>query len=337
MATSSVATSIPPSLRTLLESIVDYAGLFPPAGLPLSEAFPNYLSYRMGPHAWMLNHFIIPVGRLDDLTPYAGDVSPEDPVTLSVLGTGGDDSATFVEGFESTLGAIDTLHTTQDGRFSVEVVEVRLPTAFASHDEANLAEAMDQLLILLGEKLQKADLSTLDLFLEVPLEQPTSFFDGVALALTRFNQRQGLQHGLRVGFKMRTGSTEPDEVPNPHDVARALTACHRAKVHFKATAGLHHPMRHYNEELGGPMHGFLNVFGAAALTAAHDLSADAVTTLLQAEDVEQLLFADDGLIWDDLQVPIDVLRTVRAERAFSFGSCSFDEPREDLRAIGLLP
>ena len=52
-------------IRTLLEGSIDYAGLFPPAGLPLETALRNYAAYSAGEAAWALGRFILPVGRLD--------------------------------------------------------------------------------------------------------------------------------------------------------------------------------------------------------------------------------------------------------------------------------
>ena len=52
------------SLRALLSGVVDYAGLFPPAGLPLDQAIRNYARYRQGSDAWMLGRFVIPAARL---------------------------------------------------------------------------------------------------------------------------------------------------------------------------------------------------------------------------------------------------------------------------------
>lgn len=334
---SSSATTVPLSLRALLRDLIDYAGLFPPAGLPLEDAFPNYLGYRTAPEAWLLNHFIIPVAQLTDLAGYAAEVPEDAPVTLSVLGQGGDDAKALTQGFAATLEALDTLHAAHDGRFEARAVEVRLPPALARLNAAALPEAMDALLEALGQAHDAASLDALDLFLEVPLNRPTSFFDGVAQALTHFNTHAGLATGLRIGFKMRTGSTTPDEIPPAADVARALNACRRADVHFKATAGLHHPMYHYNEAFGGFMHGFLNVFGAAALTTAYTLSDEEVTQLLQEEEADVLSFTSEGLAWGDRRVPVSLIETVRARRAFSFGSCSFNDPRADLRRLGLLP
>ena len=57
-------------LRALLERIIDYAGLFPPAKLPLDDAIKNYARYRRDAEAWMLGRFVIPASRLGELEPY---------------------------------------------------------------------------------------------------------------------------------------------------------------------------------------------------------------------------------------------------------------------------
>src|SRR5713101_4042837 len=55
-------------VRVLLNRILDYAGLFPPAKLPLEDALRTYLRYRKeSPHRWMLGRFVCPTARLPDL------------------------------------------------------------------------------------------------------------------------------------------------------------------------------------------------------------------------------------------------------------------------------
>ena len=56
-----------PALRTLLDSLIDYAGLFPPAGLDLPTASANYAAYRAGDEAWALGRFVLPAARLREL------------------------------------------------------------------------------------------------------------------------------------------------------------------------------------------------------------------------------------------------------------------------------
>ena len=56
--------------RALLSGMVDYAGLFPPAQLPLEKAVREYAVHLGGAEAWMLGRFIIPAQRLEELEPY---------------------------------------------------------------------------------------------------------------------------------------------------------------------------------------------------------------------------------------------------------------------------
>jgi hypothetical protein len=65
------------ALRILLEGLIDYAGLFPPAALPMEQAVANYGRYRAGEHAWMLGRFVVPAERV-------GEVPEEFP--LAILG-----------------------------------------------------------------------------------------------------------------------------------------------------------------------------------------------------------------------------------------------------------
>src|SRR5262249_24710967 len=74
--------------------------------------------------------------------------------------------------------------------------------------------------------------------------------------------------------KIRMGGVTPDAFPAASAVIRFIRRCIEAKVLFKATAGLHHPLRaEYNltSEPGSPrgkMFGFLNVFLASAFMRA---------------------------------------------------------------------
>ena len=126
------------------------------------------------------------------------------------------------------------------------------------------------------------------------------------------------KRGLRA--KIRTGG---DSVPTVEDVASFIRACKNNGVAFKATAGLHHPIRN------GAMHGFVNVFIAAAL-------ADHAHEILREEDASAFVFADDSVSWRGHAVSVSDLAKTRHDFALSFGSCSFEEPIDDLKALGWL-
>ena len=141
------------------------------------------------------------------------------------------------------------------------------------------------------------------------------------------------RHGLRA--KIRTGGLTPDALPPIGNVAAFLRACKAAGVAFKATAGLHHPLRcvkpltYAADAPTGTMHGFLNVFLAAAML-------DHADAILREDDARAFTFDDHGVSWREHRVTTDALRVMRRDFATSFGSCSFEEPIEDLRTLGLL-
>src|SRR5206468_4135962 len=104
----------------------------------------------------------------------------------------------------------------------------------------------------------------------------------------------------------------------------------------KFTAGLHHPVRHHDAGVGAVMHGFLNVFVAGVLAAARGLDRDEVREIVADEAADSFAFTDDGMRWRHHRASVMEIETARKSAVVSFGSCSFDEPRDDLRALGLL-
>jgi hypothetical protein len=239
------------SLRALLEHLVDYAGLFPPAALTMQDAVRNYARYRDGEYAWALGKFVVPQAR-------AVEVPKEFPLSI--------------------LGVDEVKATTEE-----EIAEFP-PDAY----------------------VEIADVKLLD-------------------AIRR--------HGLRA--KIRTGGITPDAFPAIGNVAEFLRACKAKGVAFKATAGLHHPLRcvkpltyEPNAPLG-TMHGFLNVFLAAALL-------DHADEILAETDARAFAFDDGGAEWRGHRVTTEELVAMRRDFATSFGSCSFEEPIADLKELGWL-
>ncbi|NBC18622.1 MAG: hypothetical protein GVY18_15065 [Bacteroidetes bacterium] len=314
-------------LQALLAQIVDYAGLFPPAGLPLDEALPNYARYRRSPDAWMLARFVIPRGRLEDLAAHRDVIASDPPFVFSVLGTGGDDDDAFLDALTDDVATIEAFHAEHRGLVRADVMEVRLPPSLlgaGADDVTAFLEAVDERVADLG----------LTVFFEVPLDDDLRTTAPPLLhAMAAFNR---VRDDVSVGFKMRTGGLDPDAIPSAEHVAAAVLACRDAGVAFKATAGLHHPVRHVDETLGVPMHGFFNLFGGAALAVVHDLDAAALVAILEDDDPDHFRFTGYDVAWQDLSAPADAVARTRETLATSFGSCSFDEPRDDLRTLGLL-
>jgi hypothetical protein len=138
--------------------------------------------------------------------------------------------------------------------------------------------------------------------------------------------------------KLRTGGVKPEAIPTTADVAAFIAACADRRLAFKATAGLHHPVRAPHPltyEADAPravMHGFLNVFLAAAFAWHGDRDIEPV---LAETDPAAFRF-DDRAHWRGRSLSSEQVRDARQQFAHSFGSCSFAEPVEGLEALGLL-
>jgi hypothetical protein len=296
-----------PALTTLLAGLVDYAGLFPPAALEMPDAVREYAGHRRGSHAWMLGRFVLPVARLGDFAHAADELLPRDAADawpLAVLAS--TDPAETVK----LVGEFNCRHAAPGaGRATADTLELKASTP------AEIG--------LIVPKLP----AWLVPYVEIPLQDdPAPFVAELA------------RHGGRA--KARTGGLAASAFPRPAEVARFIVECTRAGVPFKATAGLHHPLRgeyrltYETGSMSGTMFGFLNVFLAAAFARTGATEAD-VARLLEERDPAAVTFGDDGVRWRGRHVPLDALREARAA-AVSFGSCSFREPVDDLTALGLL-
>jgi hypothetical protein len=311
------------ALRALLTGILDFAGLFPPARLPLEPAVRNYARYRGEPEGWLLGRFVCPAARLGELSPFVAELfATGPPLDVSALGRGGDTVAEFSAGLRADLQAIDSFRREHHGRVSVQVLELRLPRELLSAERP--------------EALQDFFTSTQALF-EGALRPPLTAYYEVPQGPDWRATLSALVPILPGGFKLRTGGLEAAAFPPPEQVATTLVSCAWWALPFKATAGLHHPLRHYDAALQTPAHGFLNVFGAGVLVNTLSLGGRQVRQILEDEDPSHFVFTEDAFCWKDLAVPVEAVVRARRDRVTSFGSCSFDEPRDDLRALRLLP
>lgn len=319
---------VSPGLRAMLSGVVDYAGLFPPAQLPLDQSIRNYASYRAGPDAWILGRFICPASRLNELSPYVDELFRDGPpLTISALGRGGKDSAVFLDGLRQDLSDISQFCSRHGGRAFVDVIEMRLPLEAFGHSE----------MVAIARFLETAGQPGMTPFFEPPpmgqdwrksLVQELAFVGRNPIV-----PRHVVRHG---GFKLRSGGLDAQAFPTTEQVSAVIFAAWAMNVALKFTAGLHHPIRRFDGGVNTKMHGFLNVFVAGVLTSACQINEAAIQQILDDEDSGSFAFDATGLRWRDHRATVAEIEAARRERVISFGSCSFDEPREDLRALGLL-
>lgn len=303
-------------LRPLLVGAVDYAGLFPPAGLAMTPAVRRYAAYRRGASRALLGRFVVPVARLEEFEAAALDLLPTDvsgeaeqtpseqtpsgsaPWRLSAL-AGHDVGADLAR-----AAAFNARHApdTGAGRAVIDAVEWKAdaPAALAGAAAARARH-----------------LGAASLFAELPAGTEATPYAVAA-------------RDTGLGLKLRMGGVTPDAFPPPDLVLGFLAAVAEYGVPAKATAGLHHalpgdhPLTYEPGCARGAMYGFVNVLLAGALLAAGRAPA-AVAPLLTERD--PAVVAALGLSLG-----------AGGRRALAgFGSCSFEEPAAELAALGWWP
>jgi hypothetical protein len=168
-------------------------------------------------------------------------------------------------------------------------------------------------------------------YFEVPLDAP------VSETLTAIEAVAAL--GARV--KLRMGGVVAGAFPTAPMVARMIQALADRRLPFKATAGLHHPIRSRHaltyepDSPSGIMHGFLNLACSAALLYFGGDVSQAIL-LLEEQDPSAWQVTPGGIGWRSFRWSTDELRAVRERFMTSFGSCSFTEPIHDLEVLGWL-
>jgi hypothetical protein len=301
------------SLSTLLRNLIDYAGLFPPAALAMPAAVANYEKYLRSDFNWMLGRFIVPATRLGEFTDATGalpssgngDVPCWD---LSAL-LGPDVSGDFARVSEFNA------HRTGSTSPKLESVEVKVTSP---------AEI---------EKFSRIICAEMETYFEIP------WAGGAGSASMRECINAVRDCGRRA--KVRTGGETADKFPPAKALIEFIEACAAGGVAFKATAGLHHPLRSRHrltykpDSPSGMTHGFLNVFLAAGFVRA-GMDASVAIELLNEQLPDSFEFDSDGVSWQGHRLSVDQIAEARRDFSIAFGSCSFTEPIEDLQSLHLL-
>lgn len=299
------------SLETLLAKSIDYAGMFPPCSLALEPAFQNHAQYVRSSEAWMLNTFVLPIEQFDAAKQLLSLFDPAHPLRVAALGPKTANADAFLDGLEDTDVAIRSLSS------NVDLVSI-------SHLEMLLPHDVD--IGLLNEA--RSIVGNLPVFWEAPPDRAEQIIGLLA-------EHNSDEDAATYGYKLRTGGVAPDAFPTSAQIASALVRPATHQLPIKFTAGLHHPIRQFRDEVKTKMHGFLNVLGAAVLAAEHRWDAKQAATMLEDENAASFSFGEDFFAWREWKIDVERLR-YRRRFVASFGSCSFDEPRDDLRALGLL-
>lgn len=286
--------------------------MFPPCSLALEPALQNHAKYVRSPEVWMLNGFVLSVEQFGAARQFLSEFDPLHSLRVAALGPKTANADAFLDAVYEADAAIRSF-----ARYDVDLIVI-------SHLEMFLPPDADSACL----KEAKAIVGELPVFWEAPSERAEQT---IAL-LSAHNSDEEV---ATFGYKLRTGGVTADAFPISAQIARALVKPATHQLPIKFTAGLHHPIRQFRDEVKTKMHGFLNVLGAAVLAAEHQWDADQAVVMLEDEDPGSLSFTDDFFAWRDWKIDTERLQ-YRRRFVRSFGSCSFDEPLEDLRALGFL-
>ncbi len=310
------------AINELLRNVVDYAGLFPPAGLTMDAVVKNYALYVGTPQAEMLGRLIVPTSRLDEFLVAANDLDSdvENPAPWLIsallppieLGSTGQLQTSAFDNALATIAEFNAVQNKHETAYVVDTIEVK-----TSSPESAVA-IIDHLP------------DHLNSFLEVNWNEDP---EPLIFAISKHKKTKP------IFAKIRTGAITPELIPSPNSVARFIACCARHRVGFKATAGLHHPIRanqkltYENDSPTARMHGFLNVFIGTVFAFALGLEEPELTEILANEDPNQFVFEKKSLNWKASTVSLEQIIQVRDSGIISFGSCSFTEPTVELLDI----
>ncbi|HZC13668.1 MAG TPA: hypothetical protein VE270_06580 [Thermoleophilaceae bacterium] len=297
--------------RALLGALIDHAALFPPASMGMEQAVEEDRRARSDRYAWMLARFVCPASRLGELEQALGGWDGAPPLSVVLDGVHPSDEASWSEALEADAAEVAAAG---GAGAPVAALELRLPSPrpgssalLAAQTVLRPLRAEIYLELLPGERW--------------PDTLPAAIGDLAAV-------------GARA--KLRCGGEGPDAFPPVALVALVLASCRDTGVVLKATAGLHHPIRHRDPATGFSMHGFLNLLAAASFAAAQNMRPGGLERVLAEEDPQAFEVGADALRVGRQRASAVEIAAARRHLFASYGSCSWREPVEDLQALGVL-
>jgi hypothetical protein len=274
------------STPPLLRQLLDDAAVFPPGSATLPDALASHRDYRTTWYADLVGPLLVPASQIKNLS---GMLEPGESIEVGVIADG------------IALGDLFRPLTPR----GIVVKQVEAPVARRGEDPQPTLRRLIEL-------LQRYALAG---YAEVPLAW------GLLGALDTLAAARA--DGLEIAAKFRTGGLAAELFPTPVELAAVINACVERRLPFKLTAGLHHAIRHTDNETGFTHHGFLNVLAATRLAAGGAEIADIAAMLATTQ-------------------PLTLIEAVRTHlttpRAYwmGFGTCSIVEPVADLQQLGLV-
>jgi len=286
----------PASLRALLSGLIDYAGLFPPAGLPLDVVVRNYGTYRRSADSWALGRLVVPAARLGELPALISNSADAWPVTALI----GED----VPGDAARIAAVS------DAGFVVRSAEVRAATV------AQVRAAVGALW------------SVPEVYVELPLDDRLP-------ALVQAVSDAGARAKIRTGGVVADAIPSAAACARFIEACVARDVAFKATAGLHHPMCGRYPLTYAPDAPRGEMFGYLNVFLAAAFARAGTREVN-LEHVLAETNAREFHFAGTDVTWRGYSLSLADIESTRKTTALSFGSCSFREPIDDLTQLGLL-
>lgn len=311
------------SLRTLLLQSLDFAGLFPPASLPMAQASAIFLRERAPQATGLLARFVCPVTKLGELAAATPAGSP--PMPVAAILRGGKTAGEFLANLEADLSGLATLPASGGDAFVADTLEVRIPAD--ALPVVTLRKVTAAIIALLARQPGKAR----QLYLEIA---PSPALAEQLAQMAEAGATLRDTTGISLGYKLRTGGSDAASVPSVPYVSAAIVAAHTHKLAMKCTGGLHYPLHGKHAGANHALHGFINLLAAAALAHNRQVPAETLETVLSEEQATAFAFGPESLRWRDLTLTAAELASARNQLLGSFGSCYTDTPLAELRRLG---
>lgn len=274
--------------------------------------------------------FVLPASGISEFieegrTALANAAQSKTPWHISGLIRSAPSITEALDRLRAEAGLLHGLIDSHPGALVFDSCELPLPDEVTSSHDQDLARGFFQEALRTLDEVQLK----IPLFWEVKLDKS---FEHIALAAFHLNRTEG----NRLCLKFRTGGLTPDAIVAPEVLARAYRLVIGHQVPFKLTAGLHQALRHFDSQVGAELFGFLNAFSAAVLGWKHNLSETEIALLLQEKSFEHFQFTGEAMSWKNYAASISEIQNIRNIGLKSFGSCSFYEPIEELKKLGLV-
>jgi hypothetical protein len=314
------AVSADSATRALFERLIDDAGLFPPAELPMRAAVRHHQRHRESAYWWVTGRFVVPASRLDEFA--AARTAGDGAIELSVVLDAGARGAKG-DTVRADLHRIERIADLPG--VTVTSLEARLPNVPLD------ASAMQR---IVGDVVERYPSAEIAFWYESAYDAgwktvPDAWLEVIAGA------RATAPANVTLGAKVRCGGAAAGATPSVDDLAAFVTSAHAHGVPWKASAGLHHPVRGMAADGGAVQHGFVNLFVAGVALHAGVLDASRVADVLGETDARAFVIDPAHVAWRDVRVEAEAVAAARAG-CVAFGSCSFAEPVNDLRELGIL-